>query len=105
MNRWQLIQSALLSTDEEVRLNGLQSLSHYAGEERLDLVCAALGDGSWRIRKEAVNLFLSLPQALASAERIVALLYDEENAGLRIAAPEILVKLGSAVLPNLTKPA
>ena len=105
MNRWQLIQSALLSTDEEVRLNGLQSLSHYAGEERLDLVCAALGDGSWRIRKEAINLFLSLPPANATAERIVALLYDEENAGLRNAAAEILVKLGSSVLPILTKAA
>lgn len=105
MSRWQLIQTALLSTDEEVRLSGLQSLYRYDGEERLGLVCAALGDGSWRIRKEAVNLFLSLPQAAASAERIVALLYDEENAGLRNAAAEILVKLGAAVLPILTKAA
>ena len=105
MSRWQLIQSALLSTDEEVRLSGLQSLYHYDGEERLALVCAALGDGSWRIRKEAINLFLALPQAVASAERIVALLYDEENAGLRNAAAEILVKLGSAALPILTKAA
>jgi HEAT repeat protein len=105
VKRWQLIQSALLSTDEEVRLSGLQSLYHYDGEERLDLVCATLADGSWRIRKEAVNLFLSLPKAIASAERIVALLYDEENAGLRNAAAEILVKLGSAALPVLTRAA
>ena len=105
MNRCQLIQSALLSSDEEVRLSGLQSLYRYDGEERLGFVCAALGDGSWRIRKEAVNLYLSLPQAVASAERIIALLYDEENAGLRNAAAEILVKLGSAVLPVLTRAA
>lgn len=105
MNRWQLIQSALLSTDEEVRLSGLQSLSRYDGEERFDLVCAALGDSSWRIRKEAVNLFLSLPHVQDFAERIVALLYDEENAGLRNAAAEILVKLGSAILPVLTRAA
>lgn len=103
MNRCQLIQTALLSTDEEVRLSGLQSLYRYDGEERLDLVCAALGDGSWRIRKEAVTLFLSLPKALASAERIVALLYDEENAGVRNSAAEILIKLGSSVLPVLIK--
>ena len=105
MNRYQLIQTALLSSDEEVRLSGLQSLYRYDGEERLDLVCAALGDGSWRIRKEAINLFLSLPQAINSAERIVALLYDGENAGLRNAAAEILVKLGSAALPVLTRAA
>ena len=105
MNRWQLIQTALMSSDEEVRLSGLQSLYRYDGEERLDLVCTALADGSWRIRKEAVNLFLTLPQAVASAERIVALLYDEENAGLRNAAAEILVKLGAAVLPVLTRAA
>lgn len=105
MNRYQLIQAALQSTDEEVRLNGLQSLYRYDGEERIDLVCAALGDGSWRIRKEAINLFLSLSGAIASAERIVALLYDEENAGLRNAAAEILIKLGSAVLPVLTRAA
>jgi len=105
VNRYQLIQSALQSTDEEVRLNGLQSLYRYDGEERMDLVCAALGDSSWRIRKEAINLFLALPGAIASAERIVALLYDEENAGLRNAAAEILIKLGSAILPILTRAA
>jgi HEAT repeat protein len=80
VNRCQLIQTALLSTDEEVRLSGLQSLYRYDGEERIHLVCTALGDNSWRIRKEAINLFLSLPCAVASAERIVALLYNEENA-------------------------
>jgi HEAT repeat protein len=105
VDRCQLIQTALLSSDEEVRLSGLQSLSCSAGEERLDLVCAALGDGSWRVRKEAINLFLSLPRAAASAGRIVDLLYDEDNAGLRNAAAEILVKLGSAVLPVLTEAA
>ena len=105
MNRWQLIQSALLSQDEEVRLNGLQGLYHWDGEERLELICAALGDVSWRIRKEAVNLFLSLPAASAYAERIVALLYDEENAGLRNAAAEILIKLGSSIIPVLLKEA
>lgn len=105
MNRYQLIQAALLSTDEEVRLNGLQSLYLYDGEERIDLACDALGDGSWRIRKEAINLFLALPGAIASAERIVALLYDEENAGLRNAAAEILIKLGPSVLPVLIRAA
>lgn len=103
MNRWQLIQTALLSPDEEVRLGGLRSLYHYDGEVRFDLISAALGDTSWRIRKEAVNLFLSLPQALSFAERIVALLYDEENAGLRNAAAEILTRLGSAALPVLLR--
>jgi HEAT repeat protein len=86
-------------------LSGLQSLYRYEGEERVDLLCAALGDDSWRIRKEAINLFLSLPGAIASAERIVTLLYDEENAGLRNAAAEILVKLGGAVLPFLIRSA
>jgi HEAT repeat protein len=105
VNRWQLIQSALQSLDEEVRLSGVQSLYRYDGGERIDLVCAALGDSSWRIRKEAINLFLSFPLSLAAVERIVALLYDEENAGLRNAAAEILIKLGSPVLPILARAA
>jgi HEAT repeat protein len=105
VNRCLLIQTALLSTDEEIRLSGLQSLYHYDGEKRIDLICAALGDNSWRIRKEAINLFLSLPCAVASAERILVLLYDEENAGLRNAAAEILVKLGHVVLPILFRSA
>lgn len=105
MNRWQLIQSALMSQDEEVRLSGLQSLYRCADEKRIDLVCASLGDESWRVRKEAVNLFLSLPDAVSNAERIIALLYDEENAGLRNSAAEILVKLNAPILPILIKAA
>lgn len=105
MKRWQVIQSALFSQDEEIRLSGLQSLASYEGEERIDLICSSLGDISWRVRKEAVNLFLSLPDTLDFAERIVALLYDEENAGLRNSAAEILVKLNPSVLPFLIKAA
>lgn len=105
MNRWQLIKSALLSQDEEIRLSGLQSLYQWDGAERLELIFLSLGDVSWRIRKEAINLFLALPDASSLAERIIALLYDEENAGLRNAAAEILVKLNSSVLPILMKAA
>lgn len=101
MNRFQLIQTSLQSPDEEVRLCAVQSLYHYDGEERLELICRALGDPAWRIRKEAVNLFLSLPKSLGSAEHIVALLYDEENAGLRNAAAEVLIRLHSFALPVL----
>lgn len=101
MDRWQLIQSALLSQDEDVRLRGLQCLYHWDGVERLDIICKSLGDSSWRVRKEAVALFLSLADAAAHVERIVALLYDEENAGLRNAAAEVLVRLASTALPAL----
>ncbi|NIQ96152.1 MAG: HEAT repeat domain-containing protein, partial [Desulfuromonadales bacterium] len=61
----------------------------------------ALGDESWRVRKEAVDLFLRRPENARCAGEVVKLLHSEENAGLRNAAMEILIRLGRQAVPHL----
>lgn len=87
--------------EEEVRLQGLRELAKGEVENRLQAVFHAMGDESWRVRKEAIALFLSLPTAGRLAGQVVELLHAEENAGLRNAAFEILVRLGRQSLPFL----
>ncbi|WP_305041841.1 HEAT repeat domain-containing protein [Geoalkalibacter sp.] len=61
----------------------------------------AMGDASWRVRKEAVACFLAGALRRWSAEDAIALLHSEDNAGLRNAAMEALVGMGSAAVPAL----
>lgn len=91
----------LLSLQEEERLQGLKALGRHGVEADLGLVCQALGDESWRVRKEAVQLFLEMPRAGELAGEVIELLHAQENAGLRNAAVEILVRLGSQTVPFL----
>lgn len=105
VSRLSSLETSLPSHDEEVRLRVLQQLYGREDQERLDLILAALGDPGWRIRKEAVNLFIGLPHAAEHADRVVALLHDDENAGLRNAASEILIRLGASVVPLLLQEA
>jgi HEAT repeat protein len=91
----------LHSAQEEERLQGLKALRCSGMENDPGLVCQALGDESWRVRKEAVSLFLESPQAAALAGEVIELLHAQENAGLRNAAVDILVRLGYQAVPLL----
>lgn len=91
----------LESPEEEVRLQGLKGLTAGGATPYLRKVYAALGDASWRVRKEAAEIFLSLPRAGDLAGEIVELLHAQDNAGLRNTAVEILVRLGEPALPFL----
>lgn len=94
------LERRLQSPDEEIRLAAVREFSG-TGEPNVGLLLRALGDESWRVRKEAVENFLSRPGAASLAGEIVELLHSEDNAGLRNAAVEILIGLGSAALPFL----
>jgi HEAT repeat protein len=91
----------LQSPVEEERLLGLRKLACSGAEPSLHLVLQALGDESWRVRKEAVEVYLSLPLAAEMAGEVIELLHAQENAGLRNAAAEILVRLGLPAVPML----
>ncbi len=91
----------LESSIEEDRLQGLRLLGQTGIERALGPVLAALGDESWRVRKEAAELFLGLPNAGELAGQIVEFLHAHDNAGLRNAAVDILVRLGRPALPFL----
>jgi HEAT repeat protein len=95
------ISNALQSSDEERRLQGLRALADEDATERLDLVFQAFGDPSWRVRKEAIDLFMRLPIRRELIGEIIELLHAEANAGLRNAAVEILTRLDRDAVPLL----
>ncbi len=94
--------AALLdSADEEQRLTGIRNIGSADAVQFLDLVFQGFGDSSWRVRKEAADLFLGLPVSRGLVGEIVELLHAEENAGLRNTAVDILVRLGRVAVPML----
>lgn len=102
MNELSKIIELLDSPNEEVRLEALRHLRGGKGE-LLPLLLKLLGDGSWRVRKEAVAIYLSQPWALDAAPEVVGCLHDPDNAGLRNSSTEILTQLGSRVIPLLKR--
>ncbi|HKK02273.1 MAG TPA: HEAT repeat domain-containing protein, partial [Desulfuromonadales bacterium] len=86
---------------EEERLQTLRTLASGGNDGPFPALWDALGDESWRIRKEAGEIFLGLPGAGEHVGTVVQLLHAQENAGLRNAAVEILVRLGRQAVPAL----
>ena len=96
------IQSALQSTDEETRRGALQKLRgrSLSVSDIRELLFSAMGDDSWRVRKEAVDIFISASSDDQSILELLELLRNEDNVGLRNSAAETLIRLGSrAVAP------
>jgi HEAT repeat protein len=95
----------LESDDEEIRLQGLKGLAPRLGHDLslLPLTLEALGDTSWRIRKEAADILLAFAETGNLTHEVVKLLHAQENAGLRNAAVDILVRLGRQAIPSLVK--
>lgn len=89
------------SGDEEVRLAGLRRLSSLGATDSLGLIFKAFADDSWRVRKEAADLFLTMPVSRELVGEIIELLHAEENAGLRNTAVDILVRMGRDAVPLL----
>lgn len=101
MEEKEQIHRMLQSPQEEERLQGLKALRRSGIESELGVVCQALGDVSWRVRKEAIQLFLEEPRVGELAGEVIELLHAQDNAGLRNAAVEILVRLGTQAVPFL----
>lgn len=91
----------LRSTDEETRRTAVLALAGFPlGEVKIHLF-AAMGDESWRVRKEAVDTLLAAPVSAGIIEEIVELLASHDNAGLRNSAVEALQRLGRLAVPVL----
>ncbi|GEM_PF-355585 len=94
------------SPDEEIRRQVLEGLLDIAFEPGiLPLLKKAMGDISWRVRKDAVNAALSFQGNAAAVSSIAPLMIDilhsEDNAGLRNSAVECLTRLGRDAVPCL----
>jgi predicted Zn finger-like uncharacterized protein len=91
----------LESNVEEERRQAVVALGRLPFSGVKHLLYLALGDDSWRVRKEAVDAVLAAAPATEAIEELVDLLLVSENAGLRNAAVDILQSLGEQALPFL----
>ncbi|MSM41306.1 MAG: HEAT repeat domain-containing protein [Geobacter sp.] len=99
----QTLRERLRSSDEEIRRMTVTTLSGYTFAEVKEFVYEALGDESWRIRKEALNVLFSWSFTEQIIEDLVGLLRASDNAGQRNSASEALEKLGVQTLPVLCR--
>lgn len=90
------IRIAITSPDEEVRRSALYSLRGIPGHDAQVIIFNAMGDESWRVRKEAVESYIYSKPDLDSVEQLLNLLRNEDNAGLRNSAAEAVIRLGSS---------
>jgi HEAT repeat protein len=95
------LRKKLGSADEEERRLAVCALASFPLESVRDLAFAALGDESWRVRKEAVDLILSFTPGEQLSRDLISLLSVQGNAGLRNAVVEVLQTFGNSVLPQL----
>ncbi len=95
--------NSLASPDEEVRRLAVSALSGFPFQRVKHLAFSALGDESWRVRKEAVDLILSVSPGEELSRELVSLLIVQDNAGLRNSVVEVLQAVGEKVIPHLVE--
>jgi len=95
------IRRALTSTDEETRRSALHALRASVMPEKQALLFSAMGDESWRVRKEAVESYVHATPDRDSVELLLELIRNEDNAGLRNSAAEAAIRLGPVSAPVL----
>lgn len=94
---------SLASPDEEERRLAVSTLAGFPFERIKHLALSALGDESWRVRKEAVDLILSVSPGEELSRELVSLLIVRENTGLRNSVVEVLQTVGEKVIPHLVE--
>ncbi len=102
MEKIEILAEQLCSEDEETRRLAVVGLSVYPVGETKDYLFTALGDVSWRVRKEAVDALLAATVSTEIIEDFVRLL-ESDNAGLRNSAVEALERLGVRAMPVLCR--
>jgi len=85
---------SLDAEDPEERRQAAAALRDVDPEQAAPGVMQALGDGDWRVRKEAVLVAAALSPAPAVLRALVFALGPSENVGLRNAAVEALASFG-----------
>ncbi|MDB4968111.1 MAG: lyase domain protein repeat-containing protein, partial [Myxococcales bacterium] len=98
-------RAGLRSDEEEIRRGAVARLGAPAspGEaaETLDFLVEAMGDSSWRVRKEAAARAAAFADPTLAAAVMTAALAEPENVGRRNAVVEALVGLGPQAVPAL----
>ena len=99
----QAIQNIFQSADEETRRRIIQDLRGRPLQEICSLLFSAMGDASWRVRKEAVEVFVSSGPGEVMIDNLLELLRSEDNAGLRNSAAEAVTRLGERATAPLIR--
>lgn len=97
------ILEALKSPLEEDRHDALNALRRVDLSESGAYLLYAMGDESWRVRKEAVDVFVSAMPDDSHIEMLLELLRNWDNAGLRNSAAEAAIRLGRRVTAPLMR--
>lgn len=103
MENRETLTEQLRSPDEETRRLAVVGLAEYPLEEAKEAFFAAMGDVSWRVRKEAVDAVLAGAVSIEVMEALIGMLASQENAGLRNSAVEALERLGTLAVPALCR--
>lgn len=103
MDNLQDIRTMLGSPDEELRRGAVDSLRGRNLNETCEFLFIAMGDDSWRVRKEAVNTFVAAEPSADVIEALLELLRNEQNAGLRNSAAEAVIMLGTRAAEQLKR--
>lgn len=90
------IAAALESQNAEKRRQATSHLAELDLRDALPLLLQALGDGDWRVRKEATIAARSFVPDRALINALITALGQGENVGLRNAAVEVLASSGHA---------
>lgn len=92
----------LRSPDEEARRLAVVALAGHSFDGTRALLFIAMGDESWRVRKEAVAVLAAAqPLDAETVEALIDLLRASDNAGLRNSAVESLERLGAHAVEHL----
>ncbi len=95
----------LRSDEEEIRRGAVARLQAPStleeAAEVLDFLVQAMGDASWRVRKEAAARAAAFADPALAAAVLAAALAEPENIGRRNAVVEALVGLGAQAVPAL----
>ncbi len=91
----------LSDSDIEVRREALEGLRGESDDTCIGLLLKAMEDPSWRIRNTAVDILIEGHSVEKYVDRLINLLYLENNAGARNSAIEALVRLNKRATPFL----
>lgn len=106
MEKLRTLTEQLGSPDEEKRRVAVVALGGYPLDQIEEGLFLALGDVSWRVRKEAVDILVASATGTAAAileEKLIDMLRSQENAGLRNSAVESLERLGRQAAQTLCR--
>lgn len=94
-------EKALNRGDEEARRQAVESLFQATSQDALRILMRATGDESWRVRKTAVEALLTFTDPGKAIDGLMRGLHSEDNAGLRNASVETLMRMGEVAVPAL----